>query len=159
MFLNGVFEEKARLLQWVVFFVSSTRSVHFCALCTFIIRYFVLVLNASKALGMKYKTILKQKGTHFQLFRLYETFPLFGFCETFFRKFLNVSKGSPLFFDFFATNWIFKKPPPSTTFDLEIFQNEYFSSKIYLFQWPSNLYPYFVFFLKKIGPAFILSDF
>ena len=28
-FLVGVFEENARLLQWLVFFVSSTRSVHF----------------------------------------------------------------------------------------------------------------------------------
>ena len=33
-FLVGVFEEKARLLQWLVFFVSSTRSVHF--FCSFV---------------------------------------------------------------------------------------------------------------------------
>ena len=30
----GVFEKKARLLQWLVFFVSSTRSVHF--FCSFV---------------------------------------------------------------------------------------------------------------------------
>ena len=34
VFLVGVFEEKARLLQWLVFFVSSTRSVHF--FCSFV---------------------------------------------------------------------------------------------------------------------------
>ena len=28
-FIVGVFEENARLLQWLVFFVSSTRSIHF----------------------------------------------------------------------------------------------------------------------------------
>ena len=28
-FLAGVLEEKARLLQWLVFFVSSPRAVHF----------------------------------------------------------------------------------------------------------------------------------
>ena len=33
VFLIGVFEENARLLQWLVFFVSSTRSVHlFCSI-------------------------------------------------------------------------------------------------------------------------------
>ena len=32
MFLVGVFEENALLLQWLVFFVSSTRSVHFFSL-------------------------------------------------------------------------------------------------------------------------------
>ena len=32
LFLAGVFEENARLLQWLLFIVSSMRSVHF--LCT-----------------------------------------------------------------------------------------------------------------------------
>ena len=34
VFLVGVFEEKARLLEWLVFFVSSTLSVHF--FCSFV---------------------------------------------------------------------------------------------------------------------------
>ena len=38
----GVFEEKARLLQWLVFFVSSTRSVQFLCIMHFYHMYLVL---------------------------------------------------------------------------------------------------------------------
>ena len=39
MFLVGAFEENARLLQWLVFFVSSTRSVYF------FVHFFIINLN------------------------------------------------------------------------------------------------------------------
>ena len=41
-FLVGVFEENARLLQWLDFFVSSTRSVSFLCIMHFYHEYLVL---------------------------------------------------------------------------------------------------------------------
>ena len=49
-FLVGVFEENARLSQWLVFFVSSTQSVHF--FCSFVQRH-QLELRTSKTYSQR----------------------------------------------------------------------------------------------------------
>ena len=87
----------------VISFFSSDQIAHpvcttFCALCTFTKSPLYLILNASKASNMKYKTIAKQKGplyTFFGFTRLSP--PLFMLCETFFEIF-QCSKGSLLIF-------------------------------------------------------------
>ena len=52
VFLVGVFEEKARLLPWLVFFVSSTRSVHF--LCTVHLYHMYLVVNFERIQSLEH---------------------------------------------------------------------------------------------------------
>ena len=92
-FLGQCFRRKITTVTVGSFlFISSMRSVHFLW----------IILNASKASNMKYKTFPNQKSPLFYLFRHYETSPFFGFVRLFFKKFLMSSKGLP-------SNWLENK--------------------------------------------------
>ena len=103
-FLVDVFEEKARLLQWL-FFVSSTRSVHF--FCSFVQLLGREVnpdfLGSEKQESMGSSLALNHK-VFFMLSKVEgrpKCLPFSFFFQhyaIFFRKFLNSIKGYPLNF-------------------------------------------------------------
>ena len=103
-FLVGVFEENARLLQWLVFFVSSTRSVHF-----FVLLFNIINLNygrpkhtrnarTSSKTKQKYRRPEPRKHRtppfgvfHSDFFRHYATFlNFFGFHQRVSLSFVSI---------------------------------------------------------------------
>ena len=139
LFLVGVFEENAQLLQWLVFFVSSTRSVHFFV-HLFNIRHLDNIRN-SKTGSPHYATFLKffgsTKGSPLRLFRYFATqwmsknpkwspFYIFRHCDTvqkshFFGFFKNLPR-VPLYFHILQPTGVSQSPngPPVPPFTIDI---------------------------------------
>ena len=101
----ALIEEKARFFQWLVFFVSSTRSVHF--FCSFV-QLLGREVNPDLLGFEKQKNVGSSLALNQKLFMLPKVEgrpkgPPFAFCigtmRHFFRKFLNSIKGYP--FEFF----------------------------------------------------------
>ena len=94
-FSVGVFEETARLLQWLVFSVSSRRLFHI--LCTVQLRHKSLVLDFERIQSIYHEIqnpYSKAETSPFPLFfQYYKTYP-FSALWFLFRKF-NVSIGTP----------------------------------------------------------------
>ena len=109
-FLVGVFEENARLLQWLVFFVSSTRSVNF-----FVHLFNIINLNYGRPKDTRNARISSKTKTSTP--RISKTGPFGVFHSDFFRHyatFLDSTKGPPLrLFRYFATQWMSKNPKGS----------------------------------------------
>ena len=125
MFLVGAFlVKRARLLQWLVFFLFFVRlfthrvCTTFCELFTFTKSTQYLILNASKGL---YLEMQNPEGSPFQFFGAMRLPRPFSALWDFFRNFLKSSKGPLLFFWYFATNWIFKKPKESPFYKFKNF--------------------------------------
>ena len=82
--LVGVSEEKARLLQWLNFFVSSTRSVHFLCIVHFDHKY--LVLDFERFVRHFFENFLMSQKVSLQFFDIWQQWVL------------KILKGSPSHF-------------------------------------------------------------
>ena len=111
-------------------------------LCSFMKSTKYLILKASKASYMKYKTIPKQKGPPFNLFWHLRLSSLFRLCETSFKNSLMSpkvfwsDKSTFQIFDVLQQKGMFEKPKgsPFTFFrHYETVQNFQFSSDISIY--------------------------